>query len=173
MNNKRRNYIIDKQFQFRFIFTFLVFILLALLIFSAIIIVYYWINYMMGENVFNEFISIMRKVDLVDANGGTVNSTSQIYGPYNPFIIYVPPILINNLIIMLVISIVGIFYSHRIAGPAFRMQQDIKRVLNGEKGVSIHLRRTDKLKELAEQINLLIKKAEGQGSSGQGNDQVS
>lgn len=74
--------------------------------------------------------------------------------------IVLPPLLINNLLIMLMIIIVGIFYSHRIAGPMYRIETDIKRVLDGEKGVTIHLRKKDKLKSLAELVNQLIKKVE-------------
>jgi methyl-accepting chemotaxis protein len=158
--NKRKIYIIDKQFQFRFVFTFLILIILSLVLFTAGFMGYYWIKYMAGENVFNEFIHVIRKVDILNDKGEVISSAPQNLGPYNPFEIYVPPILLNNLITMLVISILGIFYSHRIAGPVYRIQQDIKRVLNGEKGVTITLRRTDKLQELAEEINQLIRKVD-------------
>ncbi|MBN1523553.1 MAG: hypothetical protein JW904_03615 [Spirochaetales bacterium] len=71
-----------------------------------------------------------------------------------------PPVIINNLLLMVIIIIVGIFYSHRIAGPIYRIEEDIKRVLDGEKNVSIKLRKNDKLKSLADQINKLIKAVE-------------
>jgi hypothetical protein len=47
-------------------------------------------------------------------------------------------------------------YSHRIAGPVYRMQKDIEKALEGEKGVRVHLRKKDKLKDLAEKVNALI-----------------
>jgi methyl-accepting chemotaxis protein len=71
-----------------------------------------------------------------------------------------PPVIINNLLLMLIIIIVGIFYSHRIAGPIYRLEQDIMRVLGGERNVQIRLRQKDKLKPLAEQINRLINEFE-------------
>ncbi len=74
--------------------------------------------------------------------------------------IVLPPLLINNLLIMFLIIVVGIFYSHRIAGPMYRIEMDIKRVLDGEKGVTIRLRKKDKLKSLADLVNQLIKKVE-------------
>jgi nitrogen fixation/metabolism regulation signal transduction histidine kinase len=74
--------------------------------------------------------------------------------------IVLPPLLINNLLIMLMIIVVGIFYSHRIAGPMYRIETDIKRVLDGEKGVTIRLRKKDKLQSLADLVNQLIKKVE-------------
>jgi len=70
-----------------------------------------------------------------------------------------PPIILNNLILMVLIVIIGIFYSHRIAGPLLRIEQDINRAINGEK-VVIKLRKKDKLKPLSEQINKLIQELE-------------
>jgi methyl-accepting chemotaxis protein len=71
-----------------------------------------------------------------------------------------PPVVINNLLLMAIIIVVGIFYSHRIAGPIYRIEQDVLRVLSGERGVQIRLRKKDKLKTLAEQINKLINELE-------------
>ncbi|GAH88998.1 unnamed protein product, partial [marine sediment metagenome] len=76
--------------------------------------------------------------------------------PINRFELLLPSILINNLVIMVLIAVIGIFYSHRIAGPAYRIGQEIQRVLNGETGVNIRLRKKDKLKELAASVNALI-----------------
>jgi len=69
-----------------------------------------------------------------------------------------PTLLMNNLIIMILIMVIGIFYSHRMAGPIYRMEQDIKKVLAGEKDLRIKVRKKDKFKELAELINKLIQK---------------
>ncbi len=71
-----------------------------------------------------------------------------------------PPVIINNLLLMLIIMVVGVFYSHRIAGPLYRMEQDIIRVLSGERNVTIRLRKKDKLKPFAEQLNRLIDEVE-------------
>jgi hypothetical protein len=72
------------------------------------------------------------------------------------FELVLPPVIINNLLLMVIIIVVGIFYSHRIAGPIYRLEQDIGRVLAGERNVSVRLRAKDKLKPLAEQVNRLI-----------------
>ncbi|MBN2535196.1 MAG: hypothetical protein JXB88_20110 [Spirochaetales bacterium] len=160
---KRKTYVIDKKFQFRFIATFLLYILISLSIFSIGIFIFYWLSYMAGENVVSEFIVIYRQVQLFDSEGKPQMdsnkkplTTTEPQPPINPIQLILPPILINNLIIVFIISILGIFYSHRIAGPVYRMDTDIKRVLNGEKGIIIKLRRTDKLHDLAETVNKLI-----------------
>jgi nitrogen fixation/metabolism regulation signal transduction histidine kinase len=111
----------------------------------------------------SEFIVIYRQVQVLNAEGkpevdsnGDVLTTTEPQPPINPIQLILPPILINNVIIVIIISILGIFYSHKIAGPAYRMSMDINRVLDGEKGVQIKLRQHDKLHNLADRVNQLI-----------------
>lgn len=152
---KRKTYVIDKKFQFRFIAAFLVLVIVSLVLFSAGLAGYYYVSYVMGDNIFNEFITISKKV-MKENDKGELTSQTEVLPPVNRIEVILPPILINNLIILVVVSIIGIFYSHKIAGPVFRIQEDIKRVLNGEKDIVIKLRKKDKLHELAEQVNKLI-----------------
>ncbi|MBN1412410.1 MAG: hypothetical protein JW969_16300 [Spirochaetales bacterium] len=161
--NKRRNYVIDKNFQFRFIATFILLIVGSLLIFTGGFACFYWINYMAGDNIFSEFLVIYKQVPDLDDNGeprlgvdGNQIMKTMELPPINRLEIVLPPILINNVIIVLMISIIGIFYSHKIAGPAYRIEKEIAQVLDGKTGIKIRLRKTDKLKTLAEKVNLLI-----------------
>jgi hypothetical protein len=71
-----------------------------------------------------------------------------------------PWLLLNDLVIMALAIVVGIFATHRIAGPVFRMESDIDGVLGGETGVSVRLRRTDAFPGLARKVNQLIEKVE-------------
>ena len=153
-NYKRKTYIINRQLQFRMIATFLLSVLGALLLFTGIMLGYYWITTLAGENVFDEYIKIYERVESKDENGAiTSKSVERIT---NRWSIVIPPLLINNLIIMVVIAIIGIFYSHKIAGPVFRIKADIDKVLSGDKDVRIVLRKNDKLHDLADSVNLLI-----------------
>jgi methyl-accepting chemotaxis protein len=72
-----------------------------------------------------------------------------------------PPILLNDLVIMVLLIIMGIFMTHRIAGPVYRVQKDIERVLDGEKGVRVKFRKGDSFPELAEKVNSLIERIDG------------
>lgn len=72
-----------------------------------------------------------------------------------------PPILLNDLVIMVLLVIMGIFVTHRIAGPVYRVQKDIERVLRGEKGVRVKFRKGDSFPELAEKVNSLIERIDG------------
>jgi methyl-accepting chemotaxis protein len=67
-------------------------------------------------------------------------------------------LLINDLAIMVLMIVVGIFMTHRVAGPVYRIESDIERVLAGEKGVRVHLRRHDSFPDLAEKVNQLIER---------------
>jgi methyl-accepting chemotaxis protein len=163
---RRKNYLVDKGFQYRFVASFLVLIIISLFVFTAGMVSYYWIRYMAGENVFAEFIYIQKQVRVKTEEGQAVGTRSEMQPPINRLELILPPILINNLVIMVIITVIGLFYSHRIAGPVFRIEQDLSRVLDGETGVRIRLRKKDALKSLANKINQLIEKSESQSGSG-------
>jgi len=164
--SKRSNYLIDKKFQYGLISTFLISVIAALVVFTVGFSLYFWFSTMAGDNLFKEFITIEKQVteerEVVE-NGElrteTYTTTKTIPG-LKRWEIVIPPLLLNNLVILIIIVIVGFFYSHRIAGPAFRMMVDIQRTLDGEKGIRVHLRKKDKLGDLADKVNLLLEKLE-------------
>ena len=59
---KRRTYIVDRAFQYRLIGMFLISIIMALILFSAGTVLYYWASSMAGDNLFKEFIDINKQV---------------------------------------------------------------------------------------------------------------
>ena len=69
-----------------------------------------------------------------------------------------PSILVNDLVIMIFLIVAGVFLTHRIAGPVFRIQSDIDRALAGEKNVRVRCRTHDAFPELAERVNKLIER---------------
>lgn len=170
--NKRKNYLVDRKLQTRFIATFVISILVALFLFTAGSFAYFWAASMAGDNLFKEFITIDKQVfeeREVETNGqvSTVRypTTKTIRGVRRWEIVF-PPILINNLIILVVISIIGIFYSHRLVGPVYRMTADLKRILAGKGSRKIKLRKGDKFVELAETINKLIEQTDSRSQNG-------
>ncbi len=118
--------------------------------------------YKLNLLLLNAVFSPKLDITLSNTNLEPLNYQKEVIGLKRQDIV-LPPLLINNLLIMLIIIVVGIFYSHRIAGPMYRIETDIKRVLDGEKNVRINLRKKDKLKSLAELVNQLIKKLENTG----------
>ena len=59
---KRKTYIINKEFQYGLIATFLIIVVCSLLLFSAGFVVFFTVTGMAGENAFDEFIEITRQV---------------------------------------------------------------------------------------------------------------
>jgi methyl-accepting chemotaxis protein len=72
------------------------------------------------------------------------------------FLALLPPLLLNDLAIMVLFIAAGVIFTNRIAGPAYRMERDIDRALAGERGVRVHLRRRDAFAELAEKVNRVL-----------------
>jgi len=164
--NKRTQLVVDKHFQLRFVGSFLLSVLMALVIFTLLVGLYYWFSNMAGENLFREFITIDRQVieeRLILEEGVEktvkVPSTRTILG-VKRWELVLPAILINNLVIMIILTIFGIRYSHRIAGPVFRINSDIDKVLQGKTGIRIKLREKDRLQQVALKVNKLIQRLE-------------
>lgn len=164
IDNKRKRYVIDRSFQFRFIGTLIITVIVALIIFTALSAAFYWAKSMAGDNVFKEYITVHKQVTetrQVEKDGEMVEEeylVSREFPGLKRWELVIPPILINNLVIIVIIAVIGIFYSHRIAGPVYRMKTDIARVLEGEKDIRITLRKKDALKEIADSVNLLIER---------------
>ena len=160
---KRKKYVIDRRFQFRMIASFLLSILISLAVFTVCISIYFWVATMAGENIFKEFITIDRQV--IDTREVEVDGKKEIreisYTKTEEGVkrweIVLPPLIINNLIIMIVISVIGVRYSHRIAGPAYRIKEDIKRVIDDGETIQVNLRKKDRLRELVGEVNRLIR----------------
>lgn len=67
------------------------------------------------------------------------------------------PLMLSVLAFFVVCSVVmavqGLRFSHRIAGPAFRLCRSLERIRSGDIGFRVTLRRGDYLTEVAEELN--------------------
>lgn len=65
--------------------------------------------------------------------------------------------LVSVVVVMIVIfSVAGIILTHRLAGPIWKVQREIKKVLKGEKIKPISFRKGDEFQELPPLVNQLI-----------------
>lgn len=71
-----------------------------------------------------------------------------------------PWLLLVNLAGILVVLFLAIFYTHRIAGPAYRIQQDLRKIGQGSLTTRVRTRRKDQLKGLESEVNRVVQELE-------------
>jgi methyl-accepting chemotaxis protein len=71
-----------------------------------------------------------------------------------------PWLLLVNLAGILVALFLAVFYTHRIAGPAYRIQQDLKKIGQGILTTRVRTRRKDQLKGLESETNRVVQELE-------------
>jgi methyl-accepting chemotaxis protein len=125
----RKIKVVDGRLQYRIIAVALSVVVAGLLVFAAIAGVYYAI---------------------IRAGGKGIDPSVVL--------VILPVLLFNDLAIMVVAIIAGIFMTNRIAGPVYRMEEDIDRALSGERMVRVHLRKRDAFPGLAQKVNELIER---------------
>jgi hypothetical protein len=126
---KRRVRVVDGQLQYRVIAIFLSLVLAGLVVAAAA--------------------SALYVLAAARAGGG---------GRPELLLAILPPLLVNDLAIMVLVIVVGIPTTHRIAGPIYRMEADIERALAGERDVRVRLRSGDAFPDLAGKVNELLER---------------
>lgn len=78
---------------------------------------------------------------------------------YNLLELYWRPILALSLLQIVLITVFGLFFSHRIAGPVHRIKKELRQIAEGELSVDheIKLRKGDFLLDIAKEINNTLK----------------
>jgi methyl-accepting chemotaxis protein len=71
-----------------------------------------------------------------------------------------PWLLLVNLAGILVVLFLAVFYTHRIAGPAYRIQQDLRKIGQGILTTRVRTRRKDQLKGLESEVNRVAQEFE-------------
>ena len=66
-------------------------------------------------------------------------------------------LFIRSLLLIFAIAVLSIFISHRMAGPVYKFENTLKALVRGEKVGEIGLRKRDEFYDLAMAINSLIK----------------
>lgn len=135
MQNRRRQYFIDKKFQARFIIKFASLVIVATAISGAIV-------YFMARSTVTTSFENSRLV---------IKSTAD-------FIL--PSVLLAGAVAIVSIGLatitVALITSHRIAGPLYRLEKDLKEVSSGNLQMRFGLRKSDEMKSLAEGLNVMV-----------------
>lgn len=139
---KRRQFFVAKQFQLKYIG-----LILAVMLLTAIITgysIYYHSWTLLGEKLANVY-----------PQGRLV----QIFRSVNT------RLAINMVFVTILCVVVGVFASHRIAGPIFRMIKFLDNVTSGDYSKRLKLREKDELTDLANAINRLVDRLESEKKS--------
>jgi methyl-accepting chemotaxis protein len=131
---RRKKYIINRKLQFHYLFVILFTMLIA--VFS----VYFTAFYVVWNSVIDAFFFIpeaSRKL------ADIFTHTSEL-------------IVIPVILLAVVFSIAGIFLSHRVAGPLYRVEKAAGEIAKGNLDVKVRFRKGDELQELAGSLNNMI-----------------
>ena len=131
---RRRRYFVKKKLQFKY----LLFVLLAMLI--PTIVCGAALYYLIWQTVANE-VAVPEAIA-----AGLVPAMERV----NVILLISLPLIF---IIMLLFSIV---ISHRIAGPVYRLEKEMKEIAGGDYSRRIKLRSNDELQEIADGINSIL-----------------
>ena len=159
-NYKRTKVIVNRSLQYRMTGTFLLGVLLALLIFTTSFIGFHWLRSIVNPS--EQFLTLRTSVEkeaLIQENGESKIErywVSEESPPLRPYEYLAPIILLNNGIILIVLAILGILYSHRIAGPIYHINKALDLAAKGELYHKVRLRKGDFFHETADKLNKII-----------------
>lgn len=134
---KRRVYLIDREFQARFILKFCALVAAGGLLFMGIL-----------------YFSVMQSTAVSIVNSRVVvRTTADLILP-----ILIQTVIIVTVVVSLATILVTLFVSHKIAGPLYRFRRVMQELERGNFSSDFHIRQPDQLQELAKAFNSMIKK---------------
>lgn len=129
IHRKKLNLGVKKQFQVWLLIRVLGVVLFTSLVAAAVL--YFYARQEIAASFFQAHIKIRRVSDLL-----------------------VPVIMAGSLVSLLSGMALALFLPQKIAGPVFRIETELRKIMNGDLTTIIHLRHEDILQDLAGQINL-------------------
>ena len=127
---KRKQYIVAAKFQLKYVGLILVMVFLTGILCSYV--VYYTSMLLLGDKLANVYPQ-GRLIAIVN----TVNTR----------------IILSLLLITPLVVVIGVYASHKIAGPIYRIERFLKSMVSGEISEPLTLRKNDELVSLADGIN--------------------
>lgn len=138
--NRRRTYLINPGFQWRFIgFMATISVLAISMLFVS--------NILFFQNMEHEALSVglTRDNPYFDFLQEQKSTLSMLY------------FTVSGLVFALMMGL-GILYSHRIAGPLYHLDRKMRRIAGGEEPSPLQFRRRDQFRELTESFNAMVAK---------------
>ncbi|MFA5062449.1 MAG: methyl-accepting chemotaxis protein [Candidatus Omnitrophota bacterium] len=134
--HKRRNYLIDRNFQLQFILRFSILVLLGGLITTAVL-----------------YLLAMQSTTVVFHNSRVVaRTTADAILP-----LLLPTVVIVTVIIGIAAAVLAMFVSHKISGPLFRFKKVLETLSGGDFSLDFSIRECDQLHDVAGILNGMIR----------------
>jgi methyl-accepting chemotaxis protein len=130
-NWRRRNYLIDREFQIRFLTRNL------LAVVAMALIVAFTVYYTTWARIMDEFYNLPRVAAQFAPLFTSVNQT----------------LLLVLLVFLVLAGVASIFASHSIAGPIYRFEKVLQSLGQGDLSLKVGLRHTDEFRHLADAFN--------------------
>ena len=138
--NKRKQYFIDKRFQLKFVLKFCLILLLGVVISTSLLL----------------FFSQDTLTSSFDHSKLRITNTA---------VAILPSVIFTNLITLALITMATIFVtvvvSHRIAGPLFRFEKEMKTIGQGDLTKKVVLRSHDQVSAVADAMNHMVSALHG------------
>ncbi|MCX8058136.1 MAG: hypothetical protein N3A58_01825 [Spirochaetes bacterium] len=141
--NRRKKFYIDKKFQNRFILSYFEIISFSVLLSITITILYTFFTTEFGENKYSV---LFQKI---------VKGKAELISPIS---LVLPIVLISSIITLAISFVNALFYSHKMAGPIYRLKKSCQELLEGKKNVSFKVRKDDEFQELSELLQKVSEK---------------
>lgn len=127
-SNRRRKYIVDKSFQYSYLFQHATVGIVALI--ASVLMLFFLVYFQIAQ--------------------GRVS-----HEPWSKTVAWDLALLFLLLLVLAVYR--GVLHSHRIAGPVYRFRKVCERMAQGDLSGEVHLRRHDRMKDLAMVFNEMIR----------------
>jgi methyl-accepting chemotaxis protein len=129
---KRKQYIVAPQFQLRYVGLILMLVFLTGILCAYV--VYYTSMILLGDKLANVY-----------PQGRLISTVNMVN----------MRILLSLILITPLVVVIGIYASHKIAGPIYRIEKYLNGMANGDISMPLTLRKNDELTSLADGINRL------------------
>ena len=133
-NYKRKIFIVNKKYQFRYLF-----IIISTMLISVAS-VYFTTFYVIWNKVIDEFFFVPEASKKL---AEIFVQTSQL-------------LVIPIILLAVIFTAIGIILSHKVAGPIFRVERVAQELSKGNLDIKVKFRKGDELHELADSLNEMI-----------------
>jgi signal transduction histidine kinase len=143
IKKKRKKYLVDKKFQTRLV-VFIVILVVSSVVLSGLL------SFAVAHHLESKNTRKIYGTRIENQDEFVLVERLMILRP-----IILRYLLISGVLSMILASISIFYYSHRLAGPIYRLEKHLRAMIDGNYGRQLHFRKNDEFTQLADVINQL------------------